>query len=97
MSVYDFSEDGVEEVIGMINQQRARSENVASNLRSAFQPIADGAWIGQGSGAFQQDASTLLNQVDHITAELNRFSTLLGQAMQAVLENMDAIDSVTQG
>lgn len=97
MSVYDFIQDGVQESIGMINQQYQRSENVASNLRSAFQPIADGQWIGQGANAFLQDASTLLQQIDQISAQLNQFSQLLSQAMQAVLENMDAIDGVIRG
>jgi WXG100 family type VII secretion target len=97
MSIYDFIADGVEESIGTINQQYQRSETVSSNLKSVFQPIADGAWIGQGATAFLQDANTLLQEIDRISAQLNHFAELLNQATQAVLENMDAIDNVIRG
>jgi uncharacterized protein YukE len=84
--LFDFIEDGVEEAIGLVNQQHQLGERIAAEIRRGLQPIQGGAWLGQGARAFTDSTLNFLKVVDQMNRDIESLSQRLQKASQMTLD-----------
>jgi uncharacterized protein YukE len=58
MGIFSFQEMIVDQAVNLITSSSNQTAEVLGNIMSAFNPINDGAWIGQGAEAFKAEVLT---------------------------------------
>src|SRR5690349_11003326 len=81
----------VEDAVKNVTNQAEQATGVQDAVKSALQPIVDGAWTGQGSQAFQgavQDEmlSAINDLIDSITG--------LGSSINSALDIIKEVDAL---
>jgi uncharacterized protein YukE len=107
MSIFSFAEEIVDNAVSIVSSAINQIGDVQQNIVSDFDPIVNGAWIGQGSTAFQQEVTgELLPAIQALsqttTAALSLAKEVADQIKEAdsFLDNLfgfveDVFDAIT--
>lgn len=96
MSMFSCVLDEVQDVVGQVVQQSQQVEDVTGVIRGGMQPIAGGAWIGQGAQAFIDEVnSRLLPEIAALIASIGGFGGNINQAMDIVNQADNDVFGVT--
>jgi len=84
----------IEEAISQTTKQIDEISNAQNALNAAFQPVANGGWIGLGQVAFVQDfQGNYLPAIQDLLNQLN----ILNQLSQMVLNQVQEADNQAKG
>ena len=98
MSIFSCVFGEVEDVVSQVTQQANTIEDLMGNIRGGMQPIAGGAWTGQGAQAFIEEVETrLIPEIMALIASIGGFGGGIGQAMDIVRQADSDATNVVNG
>lgn len=95
MGIFSFQETIVDSAVNMVNNSSAQTAEVLGNVMSAFNPINDGAWIGQGAEAFKAEVmSELIPGLAELIQGINSANSLAKEVQEQIHAADDFLSSL---
>ena len=87
MSLFSCIFGDIDDVLNQINQQANQIDSALNIIRTGFQPIQQGAWIGQGADAFMDEVeSRLIPEILDLMQAIGGFGGGIRQVTQMIDE-----------